>query len=40
MERAVLREAKAGLIEKLHLLDGKYLKRARCCCSTPIPNDS
>ena len=37
MENAVLREAKAGLIEKLHLLDGKYLKRAALLLFHPDP---
>jgi ATP-dependent DNA helicase RecG len=37
MERAVLREAKAGLIEKLHLLDGKYLKRDALLLFHPDP---
>ena len=37
MESAVLREAKAGLIEKLHLLDGKYLKRAALLLFHPDP---
>ncbi|MEP6905952.1 MAG: ATP-binding protein [Gemmatimonadales bacterium] len=33
MTAADLKEPIAGLIEKLHLLDGKYLKRAALCCS-------
>lgn len=37
MASAVLQEAKAGLIEKLHLLDGKYLKRAALLLFHPDP---
>jgi ATP-dependent DNA helicase RecG len=37
MDPAVLRESTSGLIEKLHLMDGKYLKRAALLAFHPEP---
>jgi ATP-dependent DNA helicase RecG len=37
LDSAVLREKPPGLIEKLHLLDGKYLKRAAVLLFHPDP---
>jgi ATP-dependent DNA helicase RecG len=37
MPAATLRESKAALIEKLHLLDGKYVKRAAVLLFHPEP---
>jgi ATP-dependent DNA helicase RecG len=37
LDSAVLREKSLGLIEKLHLLDGKYLKRAAVLLFHPDP---
>jgi predicted HTH transcriptional regulator len=40
LDFAVLREKPLGLIEKLHLLDGKYLKRAAVLLFHPDPEHS
>jgi ATP-dependent DNA helicase RecG len=37
VEQAVLRESTSGLIDKLHLMDGKYLKRAALLLFHPQP---